>query len=242
MKYVMGVALFCLTLLLIACSTNPRAIPASSTAHSKLAPHLSEAPTGFDNKSNGMVDDATHQDDQGKFDDTETVADGLGPLYNAQSCRECHQNPTSGGTSQVAELRVGHQGPDHLFHNPDIPIAHGTEVISEHEPGQLPKIGAVKCLFWVEREKPPLVGEASEVLRSLLGDAGFGCGLHLGLWCGRLLDLHWLNGRGLFFADAGCRCFSCSSPAHAGSCGFLSGRSTLTRRRSLLARSAPLAS
>src|SRR5712692_5187995 len=89
-----------------------------------------DAPTGFDNKSNGMVDDAIHQDDQAKFDDTETVADGLGPLYNAQSCRECHQNPTSGGTSQVAELRVGHQGPDHLFHNPDIPIAHGAEVIT----------------------------------------------------------------------------------------------------------------
>ncbi len=90
----------------------------------------SDAPTGFDNKSNGMVDDATHQADQAKFDDTETEADGLGPLYNAQSCRECHQNPTSGGTSQIAELRVGHQGPDHLFHNPDIPIAHGAEIIT----------------------------------------------------------------------------------------------------------------
>jgi CxxC motif-containing protein (DUF1111 family) len=90
----------------------------------------SEAPTGFDNKSNGAVDEATHQADHLKFDDTETIADGLGPLYNAQSCRECHQNPTSGGTSQVAELRVGHQGPDHVFHNPEIPIAHGAEVIT----------------------------------------------------------------------------------------------------------------
>jgi CxxC motif-containing protein (DUF1111 family) len=89
-----------------------------------------DAPTGFDNKSNGMVDEATHQADQAKFDDTETIGDGLGPLYNAQSCRECHQSPTSGGTSQVAELRVGHQGPDHLFHNPEIPIAHGTEIIT----------------------------------------------------------------------------------------------------------------
>jgi hypothetical protein len=41
------------------------------------SPHI-DAPAGFDNKSNGMVDDATHQDDQSKFDDTETVADGLG--------------------------------------------------------------------------------------------------------------------------------------------------------------------
>jgi CxxC motif-containing protein (DUF1111 family) len=90
----------------------------------------SDAPTGFDNKSNGMVDEATHQADQAKFEDTETVADGLGPLYNAQSCRECHQSPTSGGTSQVAELRVGHQGSDHIFHNPEIPIAHGAEIIT----------------------------------------------------------------------------------------------------------------
>src|SRR5882672_1297334 len=89
-----------------------------------------EAPTGFDNKSNGVADDATHQADQAKFDETEGVDDGLGPLYNAQSCRECHQNPTSGGTSQITELRVGHRGPDHQFHNPDIPIAHGTEIIS----------------------------------------------------------------------------------------------------------------
>jgi CxxC motif-containing protein (DUF1111 family) len=89
-----------------------------------------EAPTGFDDKSNGMVDDVTHQADQAKFDEIEKVSDGLGPLYNAQSCRECHQNPTSGGTSQVSELRVGHEGPDHRFQNPDIPIAHGTEIIS----------------------------------------------------------------------------------------------------------------
>lgn len=93
-------------------------------------PKNPEAPTGFDNKSNGMVDDATHQADQVKFDEVEAVDDGLGPLYNAQSCRECHQNPTSGGTSQITELRVGHQGPDHRFRNPDIPIAHGTEIIS----------------------------------------------------------------------------------------------------------------
>ena len=89
-----------------------------------------DAPTGFDNKTNGMVDDATHQADQTTFDEVEQLSDGLGPLYNAQSCRECHQSPVSGAASQVTELRVGHQGPDGLFRNPDIPIAHGAEVIS----------------------------------------------------------------------------------------------------------------
>lgn len=94
-----------------------------------VASTLPEAPTGFDNKTNGMVDDATHSVDQAKFDEVEQVPDGLGPLYNAQSCRECHQNPTSGGSSQVSELRVGHRGSHGRFENPEIPIAHGTEII-----------------------------------------------------------------------------------------------------------------
>jgi CxxC motif-containing protein (DUF1111 family) len=89
-----------------------------------------EAPTGFDNSSNGIVDDATHQADLAKFDEVEQIADGLGPLYNAQSCRECHQNPVSGGASQVSELRVGHVDRDGRFQNPRIPIARGTEVIT----------------------------------------------------------------------------------------------------------------
>lgn len=89
-----------------------------------------EAPTGFDNKTNGIVDDATHQDDQMKFDEVEQIGDGMGPLYNAQSCRECHQSPVSGAASQVTELRVGHQGPDGRFLTPNIPIANGAEVIS----------------------------------------------------------------------------------------------------------------
>jgi CxxC motif-containing protein (DUF1111 family) len=94
-----------------------------------FAPILPEAPAGFDNKSNGLVDDATHGGDQGKFDEIEQISDGLGPLYNAQSCRECHQNPTSGGSSQVSELRVGHRDPDGKFQNPEIPIARGAEII-----------------------------------------------------------------------------------------------------------------
>jgi CxxC motif-containing protein (DUF1111 family) len=94
-----------------------------------FAPILPEVPTGFDNKSNGLVDDVTHTADQAKFDEIEQISDGLGPIYNAQSCRECHQNPTSGGSSQVNELRVGHNGPHGEFVNPEIPIARGTEII-----------------------------------------------------------------------------------------------------------------
>ncbi|HLA73076.1 MAG TPA: di-heme oxidoredictase family protein, partial [Steroidobacteraceae bacterium] len=41
------------------------------------------------------------------FEEVEGIADGLGPTYNAQSCRECHQNIVTGGASQVAEHRTG---------------------------------------------------------------------------------------------------------------------------------------
>src|SRR6202171_5381693 len=95
-----------------------------------VSTQVPDAPTGFDDKTNGMVDDATHQADQMKFDEVEQLSDGLGPLYNAQSCRECHQSPVSGAASQVTELRVGHQAPDGRFRTPDIPIAHGAEVIT----------------------------------------------------------------------------------------------------------------
>jgi CxxC motif-containing protein (DUF1111 family) len=129
MKTLMGVTLLGLTLLLMSCSTNPPAIPPPSTAHTKLAPRQSEAPTGFDNKSNAVVDDQTHGLDQANFEQFEAISDGLGPLFNAQSCRECHQSPVTGGASQVTELRVGHKGPGGKFQNPEIPINHGSEVI-----------------------------------------------------------------------------------------------------------------
>jgi hypothetical protein len=45
------------------------------------ASRSTEAPTGFDNKSNGVADDATHQADLAKFEEVEQLSDGLGPLY-----------------------------------------------------------------------------------------------------------------------------------------------------------------
>jgi CxxC motif-containing protein (DUF1111 family) len=89
-----------------------------------------EAPAAFDGATNGLADQATHDADREKFDEVEEVADGLGPLYNAQSCRECHQNPQSGGASQITELRVGHRDRTGRFVNPSVPIARGTVVIT----------------------------------------------------------------------------------------------------------------
>jgi CxxC motif-containing protein (DUF1111 family) len=89
-----------------------------------------EAVTGFDNQSNGFSDPDRRKADQKFFEEVEQIApDGLGPLYNAQSCRECHQTPVTGAASQVSELRVGHVDAHGFFQNPEIPINHGSEVI-----------------------------------------------------------------------------------------------------------------
>ena len=74
-----------------------------------------EAPALFDNLTNGFTDQATFDADRAAFEEREEKADGLGPIYNAQACVECHQNRVSGGVSQIMELRAGHTAPDGTF-------------------------------------------------------------------------------------------------------------------------------
>ena len=87
-----------------------------------------EAPTGFDVASNGFAEEfCANQDaltnspnsplipaDECNFDAAaeeftgpETVADGLGPIFNAAGCGECHLVPILGGGSQIMEKRAG---------------------------------------------------------------------------------------------------------------------------------------
>ena len=67
-----------------------------------------EAPTAFDDTTNDLVDQTQHDTDRGTFETRDFIPDGLGPVYNAQACSECHQNPVSGSVSQINELRAGH--------------------------------------------------------------------------------------------------------------------------------------
>jgi CxxC motif-containing protein (DUF1111 family) len=38
---------------------------------------------------------------------TQATNGGLGPIYNERACANCHQNPISGSSSQIAEIRAG---------------------------------------------------------------------------------------------------------------------------------------
>ncbi len=80
-------------------------VAAEGTAFSRA---VTEAPTSMDTTTNGFTTQADMDAARAHFEEIEEVGDGLGPVYNAQSCRECHQNPMTGGGSQVTEFRTGH--------------------------------------------------------------------------------------------------------------------------------------
>jgi CxxC motif-containing protein (DUF1111 family) len=77
-----------------------------------------DAPTGFDNLTNGFESQTNFDLDRAQFDTVEQIEDGLGPVYNAQACRECHQNPVSASATQVNELRAGKTSSDSTVFTP----------------------------------------------------------------------------------------------------------------------------
>jgi CxxC motif-containing protein (DUF1111 family) len=99
----------------------------TSTATVTAIP-VTEAPAGFDGQSNGFAEEycdnqaalshTTQSPDIPKaecsFDSAveefgahEEDDEGVGPVYNARGCGECHGTPILGGSSQVVERRAG---------------------------------------------------------------------------------------------------------------------------------------
>lgn len=89
---------------------------------------FTEAPTGFVVESNGFAEEYCARqaqlvdsrnspmipDDECNFETAaeeftgpESAADGLGPIFNASGCAECHMTPILGGSSQIVEKRAG---------------------------------------------------------------------------------------------------------------------------------------
>jgi len=117
---------------------QPAALIAGRMA-AALQAAATEAPTGFDNVTNGFDDQGppfdtldednvvplrSFNDNRFIFEEAETIAEGLGPTYNAQSCRECHQNVVTGGASQIAEHRTGHMTNGQFFESQGGSLVH----------------------------------------------------------------------------------------------------------------------
>jgi CxxC motif-containing protein (DUF1111 family) len=95
------------TMLLFAMATTAYLASFSSKLEGDGGP--AEAPAAFDNRTNGFISQADFDAALAQFEERQVIDDGLGPVYNAQSCAECHQTPVTGATSQVSELRAGHK-------------------------------------------------------------------------------------------------------------------------------------
>jgi CxxC motif-containing protein (DUF1111 family) len=104
------------------------------------SPPPQEAPAGFNTPSfngaqsvnNGIAEPPgdSFALDQQIFELNHSAATGLGPVYNATACVSCHENPNTGGPSQITELRVGHKDANGNFVNPTILINDGMSTIS----------------------------------------------------------------------------------------------------------------
>jgi CxxC motif-containing protein (DUF1111 family) len=104
---------------------------------------VTEAPAGFDtptlaqnpgsqSSSNGILQPAgdSYTLDQTRFEQDHDASTGLGPVFNARACADCHQNPVSGGSSQFTEIRAGHQDANGNFVAATVPINNGMNSIA----------------------------------------------------------------------------------------------------------------
>src|SRR5215468_11156788 len=102
-----------------------------------------EAPTGFDTPtlaqnpgsqsvSNGIGQPPgdTYSLDQAKFEEDHDAGTGLGPVFNARACVDCHENPVSGGSSQITEIRAGHNDSNGNFVAASVSINGGANIIA----------------------------------------------------------------------------------------------------------------
>jgi len=102
-----------------------------------------EAPAGFDTPtlaqnpgsnslSNGIAEPPgdSYALDQTKFEQDHDASSGLGPVFNARACADCHQNPVSGASSQFTEVRAGHNDANGNFVAATVTINDGATTIA----------------------------------------------------------------------------------------------------------------
>jgi len=87
---------------------------------------------GSQSVSNGIAEPPgdTFALDQAQFERRHDPSTGLGPVFNATACVECHNNGVAGAASQFTEQRVGHNDVNGNFVNPTITINQGANTIT----------------------------------------------------------------------------------------------------------------
>ncbi|HKS41351.1 MAG TPA: di-heme oxidoredictase family protein [Blastocatellia bacterium] len=89
-------------------------LPITFTSATQYQP-ATEAPTGFNNKTNGLVSQDQFDADREVFDEPKLISDGLGPVYSFNTCNGCHAQETS---TLYAGLRAGRYDGENFFEHP----------------------------------------------------------------------------------------------------------------------------
>src|SRR6202166_3390055 len=87
---------------------------------------------GSQSISNGIAEPPgdTFALDQAQFERRHDPSTGLGPVFNATACVDCHNNGVTGSAGQFTEQRFGHNDANGNFVNPTITINEGANTIT----------------------------------------------------------------------------------------------------------------
>jgi len=120
------------------------------TTAATTAAAITDAPAGFDVASNGFAEEFCARQDHlansrnspmidddecnfsvaaSEFTGPETEADGVGPVFNATGCGECHIAPALGGGSQIAERRAGFFDGTNFIEHPGGSLIHDRAIL-----------------------------------------------------------------------------------------------------------------
>jgi CxxC motif-containing protein (DUF1111 family) len=95
--------------------------------------------TAFGDPLPGLTDDqlAAFEHGQEEFSEADTIAQGLGPVFNESSCAACHVGPNGaiGGSNDRLETRFGYVGADGVF---DPMTTAGGSLLQDHAIGPVP--------------------------------------------------------------------------------------------------------
>ncbi|HTO97332.1 MAG TPA: di-heme oxidoredictase family protein [Myxococcales bacterium] len=131
LAFAIGVVLVC------GCGAkSPDQLDAQENATEDVSEALVRAHTALGDPLPGLTKDelAAFNDGKESFQEVEGNADGLGPVFNENSCAACHTGPTGGSNGRL-ETRFGRKNPDGSF---DPLAALGGSLLQDHGIGDVP--------------------------------------------------------------------------------------------------------
>jgi CxxC motif-containing protein (DUF1111 family) len=124
-------------LLVCGCGAKSQAgLDPQETATEDVTQALARARTALGDPLPGLADADLAAFEEGKatFEEVEAAADGLGPVFNENSCAACHTGPTGGSNGRL-ETRFGRKNADGSF---DPLTALGGSLLQDHGIGDVP--------------------------------------------------------------------------------------------------------